>query len=84
MKAIAAQFAAGEFDKPLMTHGEIPDGVAEMAKRRSEISYIFAELPEGGRVRIHTADRKALDAVHRFLRYQIREHNTGDSLNVVK
>ena len=84
LKEIAAQFAAGDFAKPLMTHGEMPDGVAEMSTRRGEISYTFEELPEGGRVRIHTAGRKALDAVHRFLRYQIRKHHTGDSLNVVK
>ena len=84
LKEIAAQFAAGDFEKPLMTHGEMPDGVAEMSKRRDEISYTFEELPEGGRVRIHTADRRALEAIHRFLRYQIREHKTGDSLTVVK
>jgi hypothetical protein len=27
-------------------------------------------------VRITTSDAKALDAVHRFLRFQIREHHT--------
>jgi len=80
---IAAQFAAGDFEKPLMTHGEMPDGVTEMSARRSEITYSFEELPAGGRVRIHTADRTALGAVHRFLRYQIREHRTGDSLEVI-
>ncbi len=84
LKEIAAQFAAGDYDKPLLTHGETPDGVAEMSRRRNEISYTFEELPEGGRVRIQTVDRQALDAVHQFLRYQIREHKTGDSLQVVK
>jgi len=83
LKEIADQFAAGDFDKPLMTHGEMPDGVAGMSQRRSEISYTFEGLPEGGRVRIRTADRQALDAIHRFLRYQIREHHTGDSLEVI-
>jgi len=80
---IAAQFAAGDFEKPLMTHGEMPDGVAGMSARRSAITYTFEELPEGGRVRIRTADREALDAIHRFLRYQIREHHTGDSLAII-
>ena len=83
LKEIADQFAAGDFARPLMTHGEMPEGVAEMSKRRSDISYTFEELPEGGRVRIHTPNRKALDAVHVFLRYQIREHKTGDSLQVI-
>src|ERR1044071_1717178 len=30
----------------------------------------------GARVRITTSDAKALDAVHRFLEFQIREHHT--------
>jgi hypothetical protein len=84
LKEIADQFTAGDFAKPLMTHGEMPDGVAEMARRRGVISYAFEAWPDGGRVRIETTDRNALDAVHRFLRYQIREHKTGDSLTVIK
>jgi len=33
-------------------------------------------------VRITTRDGEALAAVHEFLRYQIREHHTGDPLTV--
>jgi len=84
LKGIAAQFAVGDFEKPFATHGERPDGVADMVERRGDISYTFELLPDGGQVRIETADRKALDAVHRFLRYQIREHKTGDPLTVAK
>lgn len=84
LKGIADQFAAGDFEKPLMTHGEQPDGVSDMMKRRRDISYTFEMLPDGGQVRIETSDKKALDAVHRFLRYQIREHRTGDPLKVAK
>lgn len=84
LKEIADQFAAGDFEKPLMIHGEPPDGVSEMKKRRSEIAYTVEVLPDGGRIRIETGDRTALDAVHRYLRYQIREHKTGDSLKVAK
>ena len=80
LKEIAAQFAAGDFEKPLMTHGELPDGVAEMTAGKNAISYVFESLPQGGRVRITTTDSKALTAVHRFLQYQIREHKTGDLL----
>lgn len=84
LQDIANQFAAGEFEKPLRIHGESPDGVSEMMKRRSAIAYTFEALPDGGRIRIETGDRNALDAVHRYLRYQIREHKTGDSLKVSK
>ncbi|MEO8678907.1 MAG: hypothetical protein ABI665_07670 [Vicinamibacterales bacterium] len=80
LKEIAGQFAAGDFGKPLMTHGEAPDGVAAMVANKSAISYGFESLPTGGRVRLRTTDAAALDAVHKFLQYQIREHKTGDSL----
>jgi hypothetical protein len=33
---------------------------------------------------IATSHRKARGAIHEFLRYQIREHATGDSLTVGK
>jgi hypothetical protein len=84
LNEIAGQFAAGDFQKPLATHGETPDGVAGMSARRSSIAYAFEELPTGGRVRIRTKDAGALDAVHKFLQYQIREHKTGDALTVRK
>jgi hypothetical protein len=84
LKEIARQFAAGDFDKPLMTHGEPPDGVAEMTALRTAIIYTFEELPDGGRVRLVSTEPAAQDAVHRFLRYQIREHKTGDPLTIRK
>jgi len=84
LREIASQFAAGDFEKPLMTHGESPDGMAEMAARRDAITYVFEMLPDGGRVRITSADTTAIAAVHQFLQYQIREHKTGDPLTIVK
>jgi len=47
----------------------------ELQKR---IHYTFEETPNGGRIIIATADKTAVDAVHRFLRFQIQEHHTGD------
>jgi hypothetical protein len=75
---IAGAFADGDFSKPMMTHGEEPDGVAAMTRLRAEIRYTYEEIPSGGRVRIVTHDADALKAVHEFLAYQIREHHTGD------
>ena len=80
LKEIASQFAAGDFEKPLMTHGETPDGVAEMTARKATIAYAFESLPAGGRVHISTKDAASRDAVHKFLQYQIREHKTGDPM----
>jgi hypothetical protein len=45
---------------------------------------VFEELENGGRVRIRAVTPAARDAVHEFLKYQIREHATGDPLTVKK
>src|SRR5207253_10847658 len=82
LKVIAEEFASGNFGAPLLTHGEMPSGAATMQTLKSAIAYRFEPTGEGGRVRITTRDDAALAAVHDFLRYQIREHLTGDSLVV--
>lgn len=81
LQSIAGEFSAGRFDKPFATHGEVPPGVAQMQQLRESIAYRYEELPQGGAVRITTKNARALAAVHRFLRYQITEHHTGDSLH---
>jgi hypothetical protein len=82
LRSIAADFARGEFDKPLQTHAEVPSGVAEMQVERQSISYRYEDLPRGGAVRIVTTSDRARAAVHAFLRYQIKEHQTGDPTDV--
>ena len=82
LKEIAAQFSAGDFGKPVATHAETPPGADVMRKLHADITYAFEESAAGGRVRISTGNPKALAAVHDFLRYQIREHATGDPLTV--
>ena len=76
LRESAKAFAKGDFAKPKAIHEELPDGAAEMRELRAAIEYDFAETERGGCVRIITSDAKALDAVHRFLRFQIREHHT--------
>lgn len=82
LKEIAAEFAGGNFDKPFATHAEVVPGVRTMQGRRASIAYTYGDTPEGGRVRISTADAEARAAVHAFLQYQIREHATGDPQSV--
>ncbi len=84
LKMIAGEFADGTFDKPEETHAEVPPGVATMQARKAAIAYVYEEMPRGGRVRIATSDAAALAAVHDFLRYQIKEHATGDPLTIRK
>ena len=82
LQMIAKEFAAGDFAKPLAVHDEMPDGAAAMKELRGEIRYAYSEIESGGRVRITTNNSRALEAVHQFLRFQIREHKTGDSIDV--
>ena len=79
LREIALAFAAGDFEKPLATHDELPPGAAAMRDRRAAIAYSYEETSGGGRVRVTTKDAAARAAIHEFLRYQIREHGTGDS-----
>jgi hypothetical protein len=75
---IAPAFASGDFDIPMFVHGTVPPGVPEMKRLRERIHYSFEETPTGGRVVITTADKESLIAIHKFLRFQIDEHKTGD------
>ena len=84
LQEIAAAFGRGDFEKPLMTHGEVPPGVSGMQRHKSEITYTFERSERGGIVRIATPNADALNAIHDFLRYQIKEHATGDPVTVQK
>ncbi len=82
MKEIAGDFKAGNFTKPEEIHAGMPHGVDVMKELGDGIAYRYEELEQGARVRIVTKDQRGVDAVHRFLRFQIGDHRTGDSTNV--
>ena len=79
---IAKMFAAGDFNAPMFIHDANPPGVPMMTEQRAQIHYQYEETDSGAKVRIQTANAKALQAVHAFLRFQIAEHQTGDSTEV--
>jgi len=81
---VAEQFSKGDFSLPMFTHGEAPPGAAEMTRLKEEIKYTFEAIDRGGRVLIATANPEAIDAVHQFLRFQIKDHKTGDSPDIDK
>lgn len=81
---IASMFAAGNFDAPMLVHDTTVPGTPEMAKMKNRLTYRFVPTAKGGRVDITTMDPDALGAVHRFLRFQISEHHTGDSTTIRK
>ena len=81
---IARMFGEGDFSAPMFTHDTVPPGVTTMKLMKSAIHYTYEELPLGGRVRIQSADLIAVASIHDFLRFQITEHQTGDSVEVAE
>jgi len=82
LTGIAEMFQNGDFKTPFAVHSRIPPGVPEMEKLKAEIRYAYEETGRGARVRITTANPEALAAVHRFLKFQIEDHRTGDATSV--
>jgi hypothetical protein len=76
---IAKAFAAGDFSDPMSVHDQVPAGVPVLQRLKADLHYMFEETPQGGRVVIETKNPEALKAVHEFLRFQIHEHQTGDT-----
>lgn len=81
---IAQMFAAGNFDAPMLTHGKTPPGVPALQQMKDRINYKYEEIERGGRVRISTADKETIPAVYEFLRFQISDHQTGDTTEITK
>ena len=79
---IAEMFADGNFNAPMLIHDQTPPGVHLMQVLKSDIRYKFEETEQGARIRISTKSPEALHAIYDFLRFQIKEHKTGDSLEV--
>jgi len=82
---IASMFGGGDFAAPMLVHdsADVP-GTATLKSHKDSISYSYVETAAGGRINIMTADPAALAALHEFLRYQIREHQTKDPTTIVK
>ena len=83
LKHIADAFAAGDFNTPMFVHAQTPPGVPVMQRLKTAISYTYEDTERGARVRITTNEKDALTAIQEFLRFQIKEHHTGDPLEVV-
>lgn len=79
---IARMFADGNFKAPMLIHARTPPGVPVMERLKAEIRYEYQETEQGARVNIKTGNAEALAAVHEFLRFQIKDHETGDATDV--
>jgi hypothetical protein len=81
---IAKLFASGDFSVPGFIHDQAVPGSEVMKQHKDRIAYVYEDTADGGRVRITTRVARAVMGVHEFLRFQITDHKTGDSLDVSK
>jgi hypothetical protein len=75
---IRQAFASGDFNIPMFVHDQTPPGVLTMTRLRDQLHYKYEAIEKGGRLVISSENHEALSALHDFLRFQIREHKTGD------
>jgi hypothetical protein len=81
---IVQAFRKGDFSDPAFAHGVAVPGTETMARLRDRIGYTYEDIRDGGRVRISTRHARTFAAVHEFLRSQIQEYKTGDSLDITR
>ncbi|HXM05147.1 MAG TPA: hypothetical protein VN939_21215 [Chthoniobacterales bacterium] len=82
MQTIAVMFGHGDFSLPMFIHDTVPPGVEVMKRLKNQIAYTTENTAKGAQVRVTTRNPKALAAIHDFLRFQIKDHRTGDPLAV--
>jgi hypothetical protein len=80
LKHIAQAFRSGDFNIPMFVHDQTPPGVPVMQNLKLAIKYKYEDTKSGGRVIIQSKNADAVYAIQEFLRFQIREHKTGDPL----
>lgn len=78
LETIAEAFAAGNFTTPAFIHAGAVPGTDVMAAKRSAIRYRSGPIANGAELVMTTQDSAAIDAIHRFLEFQRREHRAGD------
>ena len=79
MKLIQHAFQTGDFSTPVFVHSHDMPGTAVMSRKRSAITYSYADLPLGGEVRLTSSDPEAIAAIHEFMLAQRAEHHAGGS-----
>lgn len=84
LKMITGMFSNGDFHLPMFIHSRSLPGQKTMESLKTKISYRFSELQLGGRVRIQSTDVRAIEAIHSFLKFQIKDHRTADSGQIEK
>ena len=76
----ARKLAEGDFEDPMTIHQRVPPGAEVLKRDRKKIRWVYGDTPAGGTITITASTREDIQAVHRFLRFQIEDHATGDPL----
>lgn len=82
LKHLSQAFQSGDFSIPMFIHDQTPPGVPVMQRLTKAITYKYEDVENGGRVVISSSNAEAVKAVNEFLQFQIREHKTGDAVEV--
>lgn len=78
LRHVVQMFSEGNFNAPMLVHGTTVPGTAVMSKLKDQLHWELRETPRGGRIAVTADNKRALSAVHDFLRFQIQDHGTGD------
>jgi hypothetical protein len=84
LSMIATKFTNGDFTIPMFIHDTVPPGAETMKRLNNKIHYLVSNTVGGAQIRITSQDPDAIQAVHDFLKFQIKDHQTGDPLAVQK
>ena len=79
---VTKAFGEGDYSAPMLVHGTTPPGVTTMTLLKDKIHFEYQAVDGGGRVSIATDDAIGRAAIHDFLRFQITDHETGDSMDL--
>ena len=82
LQEISNRLKNGDFSPAKQIHGRQPDGAETMTQLKDQIQFEYEEVSDGARIVIKSQDEEARKAVHEFLKFQIQDHRTGDSVNV--
>jgi hypothetical protein len=82
LRHIAKSFSEGNFDIPMFVHDQELPGVPVMKRLSQQIRYQFRKTDRGAEVLVSSKSEEAIQAVHEFLIFQIREHKTGDPMSL--
>jgi len=77
LRAIEAQFRAGEFAAPAHIHGETMPGLAELqAAPKGAVAIGYADVKGGAELTFTSRDDRFVDALHRWFDAQLSDHGS--------